>query len=84
MNRNISLPSLPVPHSTRPHYIDERKNLPVIKENREEVVRSADLRRTRSNSEAVQEMLKVRNEAKGYRADYDRQKPIRPYGKENG
>lgn len=47
----------------------------MIPENREEQIRSADLRRTRTNEQAAAEMRPVRNVAKGYNPDY--QEPIR-------
>jgi hypothetical protein len=68
MHRNISLPSIEVPTSGRAEYIMSN-NLAVIQETRDEVIRSADLRRTRSNHVAANELRNnVRNEPKGYNA----------------
>lgn len=66
MHRNISLPSTEVPKSGRADYIINN-HLTVIQETREEVIRSADLRRTRSNYVAANELRNnVKNDPKGY------------------
>lgn len=66
MNRNVSLPSIENSVHGRADFIIN-KNLAVITESRDEVVRSADLRRTHSNEVAAAE-LRVKNELKGYPA----------------
>jgi hypothetical protein len=73
MHRNMSLPSTEVPKSGRADYIINN-HLAVIQETREEVIRSADLRRTRSNNVAANELRNnVRNDPKGY----NEQAPVR-------
>jgi len=58
MNRNVSLPMMPELVSNN---LIAKSNLAVINETREEVLRSADLRRTRSNDAAAKELLGGRN-----------------------
>ena len=66
MHRNMSLPSTEVPKNGRADYIINN-HLTVIQETREEVIRSADLRRTRSNYVAANELRNnVKNDPKGY------------------
>lgn len=66
MHRNMSLPSTELPKSGRADYIINN-HLTVIQETREEVIRSADLRRTRSNYVAANELRNnVKNDSKGY------------------
>ena len=75
INRNVSLPALA--EATPDSYAQYNK-LAVIPENREEQIRSADLRRTRTNEQVAAEMRPVRNVAKGYKPEYEPVRATKP------